>query len=148
MSCGMALHDYRISCKQELYGVSKNCSELCQLAIISLASTPEGYDYLHCDCAKNDYCKLIRNRTQSCNPKRNSKEPIETCRGAELFCRADPVCNTSYDYYRRSCAELVRGKTKECSRRCNNTGNELLYSLSQTFGVPRSAYPSPFMLTS
>lgn len=121
MSCGIALHDYRISCKQELYGVSKNCSELCQLSIISLASTPEGYDYIHCDCAQNEYCRLTRQRTEPCNPKRNNRQEVDMCRGAELVCRADTVCNTSYDYYKRHCNDLIKGRTRECSRRCNNT---------------------------
>ncbi|KAI1295379.1 hypothetical protein HDE_05651 [Halotydeus destructor] len=122
MSCGMSLHDYRISCKPELSGKVANCSETCQLAIVSLATITEGHDYLHCDCAKSDYCRTVRNRTQSCNPKRLPKEgDHDTCRKAELFCRADQVCNASFDYYRRSCSDLIRGKTKECSKRCNNT---------------------------
>lgn len=121
MSCGIALHDYRISCKQELYGVSKNCSELCQLSIISLASTPEGYDFIHCDCAQNEYCRLTRQRTEPCNPRKNNRQEVDMCRGAELVCRADTVCNTSYDYYKRHCNDLIKGRTRECSRRCNNT---------------------------
>ena len=121
MACGVAFHDYKISCKQELYGLTKNCSELCQLSMISLASTPEGYDYLHCDCEANDYCKLVRQRTEPCNPRKNSRQEIVMCKGAELFCRADTVCNTSYDYYRRHCNDLIQGKTRVCSRQCNNT---------------------------
>lgn len=121
MACGVAFHDYKISCKQELYGLTKNCTELCQLSLISLASTPEGYDYLRCDCESNEYCKLVRQRTESCNPRRNNRQEIVMCKGAELFCRADTVCNTSYDYYRRHCSDLIQGRTRTCSRQCNNT---------------------------
>lgn len=57
ISCGMTLHDYKLSCKQIIYGAGKNCTEICQLAIASLLSTPEGAQYLNCDCGNNDYCK-------------------------------------------------------------------------------------------
>ena len=33
IACGMTLHDYRLSCKQMLYGAVRNCTEICQLAI-------------------------------------------------------------------------------------------------------------------
>lgn len=61
IACGMTLHDYRLSCKQVLYGTGKNCTEICQLAIVSLLSTPEGQQYLNCDCGSNDYCKQVKN---------------------------------------------------------------------------------------
>lgn len=69
IACGMTLHDYRLSCKQVLYGTGKNCTEICQLSIASLLSTPEGQQYLTCDCGPNEYCRNIRARTAACNAK-------------------------------------------------------------------------------
>lgn len=69
IACGLTLHDYRLSCKQVLYGTGKNCTDICQLAIASLLSTPEGQQYLTCDCGQNDYCRQIRARTAACNAK-------------------------------------------------------------------------------
>lgn len=128
MTCGMALHDYRISCKQELYGSVTNCSELCQLAMISLVQTSEGNEYLNCDCGNNDYCRLVRNRTKLCYPRSKTaiREQIQSCKGAELYCKSDSTCSNSHEYYRGHCKNLLSGKTRECSRRCNNTIN-LLY---------------------
>lgn len=128
MTCGMALHDYRISCKQELYGSVTNCSELCQLAMISLVQTSEGNEYLNCDCGNNDYCRLVRNRTKLCYPRSKTaiREQIQSCKGAELYCKSDSTCSNSYEYYRGHCKNLLSGKTRECSRRCNSTIN-LLY---------------------
>ena len=118
MTCGLALHDYRISCKQELYGkTNTSCSELCQLAIISLSYTAEGYDYLNCDCAENTYCNLIRNRTKSCYPE---VDPVaKKCRISELYCKADPSCVEAWNYYRYLCEQTFSGK--ECTKRCNNS---------------------------
>ena len=118
MTCGLALHDYRISCKQELYGkTNTSCSELCQLAIISLANTAEGYDYLNCDCADNTYCNLIRNRTKSCYPE---VDPVsKSCRISELYCKADPTCVEAWNYYRYLCDKTFVGK--ECTKRCNDS---------------------------
>ncbi|RWS02245.1 Growth arrest-specific protein 1-like protein, partial [Dinothrombium tinctorium] len=120
MPCGMALHDYRISCKQELYGLTKSCSEHCQLAIVSLATTAEGFEYLYCDCADNEYCKLIRRRTQSCDPRvKNNASHRKPCKNAEVFCKANDICNEAYEHYKYICKDAIRGI--ECSKRCNNS---------------------------
>ena len=118
MTCGLALHDYRISCKQELYGkTNTSCSELCQLSIISLANTAEGFDYLNCDCADNTYCNLIRNRTKSCYPE---VDPVsKSCRVTELYCKADPSCVEAWNYFRYLCEQMFVGK--ECTKRCNDS---------------------------
>ncbi|RWS26141.1 growth arrest-specific protein 1-like protein [Leptotrombidium deliense] len=125
MPCGMALHDYRISCKQELYGLSKHCSELCQLAIISLATTSEGFEYLYCDCADNDYCRLIRRRMQSCDPRAHAKNRLDQnshlipCKGAEQYCKSNDQCNEAFTHYMYMCKNAIDGV--ECSRKCNNS---------------------------
>jgi growth arrest-specific protein 1 len=118
MTCGLALHDYRISCKQELYGRSNtSCSEICQLSVISLANTAEGYEYLNCDCADNEYCNLIRERTKSCYPEVD--ESAKLCRVSELYCKADSTCLEALNYFNHLCGKTLNGK--ECTKRCNNS---------------------------
>ena len=121
MTCGLALHDYRISCKEELYGrTNETCSELCQLATISLANTIEGNEYLNCDCADNTYCNILRNRTKACYPEMEKEmAKSRSCRISELYCKADPRCVESWNYYRYLCESTLAGKT--CSARCNTS---------------------------
>lgn len=121
MTCGLALHDYRISCKEELYGrTNDTCSELCQLATISLANTAEGKEYLNCDCADNTYCNLLRNRTKACHPEMEQEmAKTGSCRISELYCKADPRCVESWNYYRYLCETAFIGKS--CSSRCNTS---------------------------
>jgi hypothetical protein len=69
MACGLALTEYRQACKQLLYGLSRNCSDLCQLAVSGLLSSNEGLAYFSCDCAGHHYCRLIRQRTSVCSAR-------------------------------------------------------------------------------
>uniref|UniRef100_T1JZ07 GDNF/GAS1 domain-containing protein n=1 Tax=Tetranychus urticae TaxID=32264 RepID=T1JZ07_TETUR len=72
MRCAMALQDYRTSCSHLLNNKTRTCTESCRLALISLNSLPEGYDYLNCDCGDNDFCRKVRRRTSVCHLRFNN----------------------------------------------------------------------------
>lgn len=126
MTCGMILHDYRISCKQELSGVRvDNCSEICQLSIVSLVTISQGRNYLHCDCSNYDYCKTVRNRMQNCYEQVNlpiadtKNIQARSCRVTEMYCQANSQCLQALDYYKQLCESAIQGN--ECTRRCNHS---------------------------
>ncbi|XP_023214711.1 growth arrest-specific protein 1-like [Centruroides sculpturatus] len=117
--CGMTLHNYRISCQRERYGLIRECSEFCLKSVIALATTPQGYDLWDCECGRDVYCHTVRNRTGWCwNPAgrtRMESIPVD-CKSALSICRADSVCLEAYYYYKRLCRSMLEGE--KCTRRC------------------------------
>ncbi|XP_067131364.1 growth arrest-specific protein 1-like [Centruroides vittatus] len=122
--CGLVMHSYRISCERERYGLTDNCSDVCRISIVDLSTTLLGFQYLHCDCADDPYCRTVRDRMRSCwNERENSIREQELapvgCGVARSTCLKDLVCAEAFRYYTSLCSEMLRGKT--CNRRCNNS---------------------------
>ena len=126
MTCGMILHDYRISCKQELFGSRvDDCSQTCQLSIVSLVTTTHGKNYLNCDCNHNYYCETVRIRMRHCYervnlPTNNIKNTQpRSCKITEMYCRANSQCLQALGYYKQLCKSAFQGN--ECTEKCNHS---------------------------
>ncbi|XP_023240254.1 growth arrest-specific protein 1-like [Centruroides sculpturatus] len=123
--CGLVMHSYRISCERERYGLTDNCSEVCRISIVDLSTTLLGFEFLHCDCADDSYCRTVRNRIRSCwnggddnSSGQRQLAPVD-CGVARSTCLSDAVCAEAFQYYTSLCSEMLLGNT--CNRRCNNS---------------------------
>ena len=128
LGCGMALHNYLMSCGELIHGQTNRCSSACKKAIISLLSTQdqEGENLMTCDCQGNQFCRLQKDRLEVCSndvmtamATINDPRATINCSLADLICSADTTCLTALDYYKRHCGKLFSGT--KCTARCNNS---------------------------
>jgi hypothetical protein len=107
-NCNLALHDFRISCKNEINGLVEICSQPCQSSIITLLAIEEGNQYLNCVCINNSHCDLFKERIKVCdkwlmNRELNINKLMDnhkSCYVNQVFCASNSICNLKYQNYR------------------------------------------------
>lgn len=122
VGCGMALQNYLLNCADVMSGRIRRCSDLCKKALIALTSTEEGQDLMRCDCERQEFCDVTKERIEICRPevmRANEDDTVVSCSVAQWICAADPLCSTAVEYYRRLCRSMFHGK--KCTLRCNNS---------------------------
>lgn len=140
--CNARLQLYRESCHITSYK-SDNCSEKCQLSLITLSKTVPGDQYLNCDCATNHFCLFNHGIALNCINKALRKTSF-TCSSVEWICEQDHQCNRSLSAFKKSCSSLSEAKT--CSDNCKESLSAL-WNSSHGFSFQKCLCDSPVCLT-
>lgn len=129
IGCGMALQNFFIGCKDNLFGEDTSvCSIPCKRALISLLSSEDdaGLDFINCNCSGDAYCLARKQSIEVCSKdvldaisSVDDQTTVVSCTLAKWICEADSSCLTALDFYRSLCGKLFLGK--KCTERCNNS---------------------------
>ncbi|XP_022257569.1 growth arrest-specific protein 1-like isoform X2 [Limulus polyphemus] len=116
--CGTALRRYMVHCA----GQVSSCPTFCKRALISLTSTPEGREFMMCDCNGSEDCQLRKQRVEICRPeviRATAEDAVVSCSVAHWICVADLKCSKALEYYIQLCHGMFSGY--KCTHRCNNS---------------------------
>ncbi|XP_014678569.1 PREDICTED: growth arrest-specific protein 1-like [Priapulus caudatus] len=128
MQCGNAKFNMELGCNELIYPAAGapnvGCSMRCQRALVSLASTPEGYEWLeNCDCGLNHGCRRTQEvyaRVCASTFPRNAtgRQPIG-CLKAEWICKSNELCRHALRYHIDHCRDMIAGR--QCAPTCNES---------------------------
>ncbi|XP_054158399.1 growth arrest-specific protein 1-like [Oppia nitens] len=149
--CGLALHDFRIGCRSELFGRQSDdnnnnnnngCTDECRISVLRLTKSALGVNYLYCRCGESSYCNLIQKRLKRCYPQSSSssQSDMTDCHTIELYCRADANCAQLWSTYRDACGPVVvvnsnNGNDGLCDGKCVDSFDVLSNEIAMQFGT-------------
>lgn len=126
MQCGNAKFNMELGCNDIIYpsGTSVDCSLLCQRALVSLALTPEGYEWLsRCDCKTDHVCARTQDMyarlCASAFPRNATGQHPISCQKAEWICKSNDLCRQALSFHMEQCGDMIAGR--RCTNNCNDS---------------------------